>query len=414
MYMEKVDPEMAQAMKAELERQRQGINLIASENYASPAVLEAQGSVMTNKYAEGYPHRRYYGGCEHVDRAEDLAIQRAKELFGAEHANVQAHSGSQANMAVYFALLEPGDTIMGMDLSCGGHLSHGSPVSFSGRLFNVVPYGVDRETHLIDFEEVRRVAEETRPKIIVCGASAYPRIIDFKAFREVADEVGAVLMADIAHIAGLIVAGLHPSPFPYAQIVTSTTHKTLRGARGGLILCTEEYAKAIDKSIFPGIQGGPLMHSIAAKAVAFKEAMSPEFKDYQAQVVKNAKTLAEELSSRGYTLISGGTDNHLMLVDMVKSQGMTGKEAEGLLGEVGIVVNKNTIPYDTNSPFVTSGIRLGTPAATTKGMKEAEMREIAGLIDDVLSHPGDAGVKEKAASRVQELSESFYLYREFD
>jgi glycine hydroxymethyltransferase len=414
MYMEKVDPEMAQAMKAELERQRQGINLIASENYASPAVLEAQGSVMTNKYAEGYPHRRYYGGCEHVDRAEDLAIQRAKELFGAEHANVQAHSGSQANMAVYFALLEPGDTIMGMDLSCGGHLSHGSPVSFSGRLFNVVRYGVHQETHRIDFEEVRRVAEETRPKIIVCGASAYPRIIDFKAFREVADEVGAVLMADIAHIAGLIVAGLHPSPFPYAQIVTSTTHKTLRGARGGLILCTEEYAKAIDKSIFPGIQGGPLMHSIAAKAVAFKEAMSPEFKDYQAQVVKNAKTLAEELSSRGYTLISGGTDNHLMLVDMVKSQGMTGKEAEGLLGEVGIVVNKNTIPYDTNSPFVTSGIRLGTPAATTKGMKEAEMREIAGLIDDVLSNPGDAGVKEKAASRVQELSESFYLYREFD
>ncbi|NOZ77369.1 MAG: serine hydroxymethyltransferase [Euryarchaeota archaeon] len=414
MYIEQVDPEMAQAMKAELERQRRGINLIASENYASPAVLEAQGSVMTNKYAEGYPHRRYYGGCEHVDRAEDLAIQRAKELFGAEHANVQAHSGSQANMAVYFALLEPGDTVMGMDLSCGGHLSHGSPVSFSGRLFKVVPYGVDRETHLIDFDEVARIAEEARPKLIVCGASAYPRTIDFKAFREVADEVGAVLMADIAHIAGLIVAGLHPSPFPHAQIVTSTTHKTLRGARGGLILCTEEYAKAIDRSIFPGIQGGPLMHSIAAKAVAFKEAMSPEFRDYQAQVVKNARVLSDELAGKGYSIISGGTDNHLLLVDMVRSRGMTGKDAEGLLGEVGIVVNKNTIPYDTNSPFVTSGIRLGTPAVTTRGMKEAEMREIAGLIDDVLGHPGDDGVRERAAARVQELSDTFYLYREFD
>ncbi|MDD2666336.1 MAG: serine hydroxymethyltransferase [Methanocellales archaeon] len=404
-----VDPEVARAIMQERERERSGLELIASENFVSEAVLEAQGSVMTNKYAEGYPSRRYYGGCEYMDVVENLAIERAKKIFGAEHANVQPHSGSQANMAVYFAMLNVGDTIMGMELSHGGHLTHGSPASFSGRLFNVVTYGVDRKTQMINYDEVEELAKTHKPKMIVAGASAYPREIDFAAFREIADTVGAYLMADMAHIAGLIVAGVHQSPVPHAHFITSTTHKTLRGARGGFILCKKEYAKVIDKTVFPGIQGGPLMHSIAAKAVTFKEAMSPEFINYQKQIVKNSKALAEELINKGFDLVSGGTDNHLVLVDLT-SKGITGKAAEEALSEVNIVVNKNTIPFDPQSPFIASGIRIGTPAVTTRGMKEREMREIAGMITTVLSDIGNQMIRRNVKEEVERICNQFPLY----
>ncbi|MBR2499617.1 MAG: serine hydroxymethyltransferase, partial [Clostridia bacterium] len=363
----KVDREVADAMNLELDRLNDNIELIASENVVSPAVMAAMGSHLTNKYAEGYPGKRYYGGCQHVDIVETLAIERAKELFGAEHANVQPHSGAQANMAVFFAVLNPGDTVLSMNLAHGGHLSHGSPVNISGKYYNIVPYGVSKDTKTIDYDEIRRLALECKPKMILAGASAYPRTIDFAKFSEIAKEVGAYLMVDMAHIAGLVAAGQHPSPVPYADFVTTTTHKTLRGPRGGLILCKEEYAKLINKAVFPGIQGGPLMHVIAAKAVCFKEALSPEFKAYQAQVVKNAKALADGLSAKGFDVISGGTDNHLMLIDLT-SMGVTGKEAEHMLDEVRITVNKNSIPFETASPFITSGIRLGTPASTTRGM----------------------------------------------
>lgn len=400
-----VDKEIYDAIMKEEVRQNEKIELIASENFTSKAVMEAMGSVFTNKYAEGYPGRRYYGGCENVDVAENLAIERAKKLFGAEHANVQPHSGAQANMTVYFSVLNPGDTILGMNLAHGGHLTHGSPVNFSGKLYNIVPYGVD-ETGYIDYAELRRIALECKPKMIVAGASAYPRIIDFTKFRKIADEVGAYLMVDMAHIAGLVAAGLHPSPVPYADFVTTTTHKTLRGPRGGMILCKEKYAKALDKALFPGIQGGPLMHVIAGKAVALKEALSADFKEYQLQIIKNAKVLADELVSRGYKLVSGGTDNHLMLVDL-SEKGITGKDAEALLDRVGITVNKNAIPFDTQKPNITSGIRIGTPAMTTRGMKEEEMKEIARLIDMALS-----GVDEsKVAEDVLKLTSRFPLYR---
>jgi len=365
------DPEVAGAIRLETERQEYNLELIASENFVSEAVMEAQGSVMTNKYAEGYPGKRYYGGCSHVDIVENLAIERAKELFGADHVNVQPHSGSQANMAVYFSVLKPGDTVMGMNLSHGGHLTHGSPANFSGKLYNVVFYGVSKETEKIDYDEVERLAGECRPKMIVVGASAYPRIIDFEAFRKIADKVGAIIMVDMAHIAGLVATGLHPNPVPHAEFVTTTTHKTLRGPRGGMILCRADYAKALNSNIFPGIQGGPLMHVIAAKAVALKEALGSEFKAYQEQIVKNAKTLAEALANQGLRLVSGGTDNHMMLVDLTNT-GLTGKVAEEALDKAGITVNKNTIPFETRSPFVTSGIRIGTPAATTHGLKEKE------------------------------------------
>ena len=368
------DPEIAAAIGEELGRQRNKIELIASENFVSPAVMEAMGSVLTNKYAEGYPGHRYYGGCEYVDKVETLAIERAKKLFGAEHANVQAHSGANANTAVYFAFLQPGDTIMGMNLSQGGHLSHGSPVNISGKYYNVVPYGVTHETERIDYDEFARIAREAQPKLIVAGASAYPRVIDFERMAEIAHSVGAIFMVDMAHIAGLVAAGLHPSPVPYADIVTTTTHKTLRGPRGGLILCKEKYAKQIDKAIFPGVQGGPLMHVIAAKAVALGEALKPEFKEYAKQIIANCQALAEGLIAEGFRLVSGGTDNHLLLVD-VRGQKMTGKTAEHLLDEVGVTCNKNTIPFDPESPFVTSGIRLGTAAVTTRGFKEADMKE---------------------------------------
>ena len=400
-----VDKEIYDAIMKEEVRQNEKIELIASENFTSKAVMEAMGSVFTNKYAEGYPGRRYYGGCENVDVAENLAIERAKKLFGAEHANVQPHSGAQANMTVYFSVLNPGDTILGMNLAHGGHLTHGSPVNFSGKLYNIVPYGVD-ETGYIDYAELRRIALECKPKMIVAGASAYPRVIDFAKFREIADEVGAYLMVDMAHIAGLVAAGLHPSPVPYADFVTTTTHKTLRGPRGGMILCKEKYAKALDKALFPGIQGGPLMHVIAGKAVALKEALSDDFKEYQLQIIKNAKVLADELVSRGYKLVSGGTDNHLILVDL-SEKGITGKDAEALLDRVGITVNKNAIPFDTQKPNITSGIRIGTPAMTTRGMKEEEMKEIARLIDMALS-----GVDEsKVAEDVLKLTSRFPLYR---
>ncbi|MEK6651815.1 MAG: serine hydroxymethyltransferase [Nitrospirota bacterium] len=379
------DPDIYSAIQKEIERERGKILLIASENYASQAVLEAQGSIFTNKYAEGYPNKRYYGGCEYADIVENLAIERAKELFGAEHINVQPHSGSQANMAVYFAFLKPGDVILGMSLSHGGHLSHGASVNFSGMLYKNIPYGINKETGYIDYEEVRRLAIENKPKMILVGASAYSRTLDFKVFSEISKEVGAYLMADIAHIAGLIAAGFHQSPVPYADFVTTTTHKTLRGPRGGMIMCRAEYAKAIDKMIFPGIQGGPLVHVIAAKAVAFKEALSREFKDYQQRVINNAKRLAEELIKRGFRIISGGTDNHLMLVDLT-TKGITGKEAEEALDKAGITVNKNAIPYDERPPAVTSGMRLGTPSVTTRGMGEAEMANIADIIDEVLKN----------------------------
>ncbi len=406
MPLKTIDPEIYEIMRHEVERQRNKLNLIASENYASRAVLQAQGSVMTNKYAEGYPGKRYYGGCEFVDEAENLAIERAKKLFKAEHVNVQPHSGSQANMAVYFAMLKYGDTIMSMDLSHGGHLSHGSPVNFSGKLFNIVPYGVSKETKTIDYDTLSELARKHKPKLIVSGASAYPRELDFKRFREIADEVDAFLLADIAHIAGLVVAGIHCDPVPYADFVTTTTHKTLRGPRGGMIMCKSEYAKEIDKTVFPGIQGGPLMHVIAAKAVAFKEAMNKDFNEYQKQIVANSKKIASELSSRGYELVSGGTDNHLMLVDLTPLD-ITGKDAEAKLGDAGIILNKNTIPFETRSPFITSGIRIGTPAATTRGMKEKEMAVIAGAIDETLGNMNDAEKIKEIKKEIVELCKQF-------
>lgn len=403
------DAEVYAAIRQELQRQRSKIELIASENFVSEAVLEAMGSIMTNKYAEGYPGKRYYGGCEHVDVVENLARDRVKELFGADHANVQPHSGAQANMAVYFAVLKPGDTVLGMNLSHGGHLTHGSPVNFSGHLYHFVDYGVDQQSQLIDYDDVLQKAKQHRPKLIVAGASAYPRQIDFQRMREIADEVGAYLMVDMAHIAGLVAAGLHPSPVPYADFVTSTTHKTLRGPRGGLILCKEEFAKQIDKSIFPGVQGGPLMHIIAAKAVAFKEALAPEFKSYAQKVVDNAKHLAKHLLEQGFSLVSGGTDNHLVLID-VRNHQLTGKAAEHLLDEIGITCNKNTIPYDPESPFVTSGLRLGTPAVTTRGFGLDEMQQIAEIMSLCLKHPEDEAKQKEAAAKVEELTSAFPLY----
>jgi len=405
------DPEVYKAIVDETRREEDKIVLIASENYASEAVLEAQGCVMTNKYAEGYPGRRYYGGCEYVDVVENLAIERAKKIFGAEHVNVQPISGSAANMGVYFAMLKPGDTILGMNLAHGGHLTHGASVSFSGKIFKAVFYGVSKDTGLIDYDEVERIAKEHSPKMIVAGASAYSRILDFERFREIADEIGAYLMVDMAHIAGLVAAGVHPSPVPYADFVTTTTHKTLRGPRGGMILCREEYAKEIDKIIFPGIQGGPLMHVIAAKAVAFKEALTPEFRKYQEQVAKNAKALANGMIGKGYRIVSGGTDNHLMLVDLT-SKGITGKEAEESLDKAGITVNKNGIPFDHRPPQVTSGIRLGTAIVSTRGMKEPEMHEIANLIDRVLSNPTDEMNLFSVKPDVKALCERFPFYRE--
>ena len=408
-FLAKQDPNIKAVIDQELMRQRDKLEMIASENIVSQAVMEAQGSVLTNKYAEGYPGKRYYGGCEHVDVVETLAIERAKRLFGAEHANVQPHSGSQANFAVYFAMLKPGDTIVGMNLSHGGHLTHGSPVNVSGTYFNVVPYGVNAETQQIDYDEFRKIVLESKPKLIIAGGSAYSRQIDFKKMADVAHEVGAIFMVDMAHFAGLVAAGLHPNPVEYADIVTTTTHKTLRGPRGGMILCKEEYAKAIDKSVFPGIQGGPLMHVIAAKAVAFGEALQPEFKEYAEQVIKNAKVLAAELMAKGLTIVSGGTDTHVMLVD-VRNTGLTGKEAEHLLDEIGITANKNTIPFDPASPFVTSGVRLGTPALTTRGLKEDDMKEIADIIAVVLQNPEDTAKHQDAAKRVVALCEKYPLY----
>ena len=381
----KVDEEIYNLVGKELEREQEGIELIASENFASKAVMEAMGSYLTNKYAEGYPAKRYYGGCQVVDEVEELARERAKKLFGAEHANVQPHSGSQANLAVYFTILQPGDTVLGMDLSHGGHLTHGSAVNFSGRLYNFVSYGVNKETEMIDYEQIRRLALEYKPKLIVAGASAYSRIIDFKKLKDICDEVGAYFMVDMAHIAGLVATGAHPSPVPYADFVTSTTHKTLRGPRGGLILCKEKYAKALDKNIFPGIQGGPLMHTIAAKAVCFKEALQPEFKEYINKVVKNCKVLAEELVKYDFKLVSNGSDNHLILVDL-NNKDITGKDAEKLLDSIGITVNKNTVPNETKSPFVTSGIRIGTAAVTTRGFDEEDMKEVAALINDAIEN----------------------------
>ncbi len=405
-----VDPEIAQAIDKELNRQRNKLELIASENIVSKAVMTAQGSVLTNKYAEGYPGKRYYGGCEHVDVVEQLAIDRAKELFGAEYANVQPHSGAQANMAVFFALLTPGDTVMGMNLTDGGHLTHGSPVNMSGKYFKIVPYGVSEKTEMLDYEEIQKIAEECKPKLIVAGASAYARTIDFEKMAEIAHSVGAYLMVDMAHIAGLVAAGLHPSPVPYADVVTTTTHKTLRGPRGGLILCKDaEFGKQFNKAIFPGIQGGPLMHVIAGKAVALKEALSPEFKEYAQQIVKNAKVLAETLQVNGFRIVSGGTDNHLMLVDLT-SKNITGKLAQSLLDEVGITANKNTIPFEKLSPFVTSGIRLGSPALTTRGFKEDDMAEVANIISLVLSNPEDEQARKEAADRVAALCAKYPLY----
>lgn len=405
-----VDPELEGYIREELTRQRDKIELIASENIVTPAVMEAMGSILTNKYAEGYPGHRYYGGCEYVDKVETLAIERAKKLFNAKFANVQAHCGANTNLAVYFAFLKPGDTIMGMNLSQGGHLSHGSSVNISGTYFKVVPYGVNPETELIDYDEMERIALESQPKMIVAGASAYPRIIDFERIAEIAHKVGALLLVDMAHIAGLVAAGVHPSPVPYADIVTTTTHKTLRGPRGGLILTNdEEIAKKINKAIFPGIQGGPLMHVIAAKAVAFGEALEPEFTTYAENIVKNAKAFAEALQAEGFRLVSGGTDNHLILVD-VRGQGLTGKEAEHLLDAIGITCNKNTIPFDPASPFVTSGIRLGTPAATTRGFNEEDFREVAAIMGLVLKNPADEAKQAEAAKRVAALCAKYPLY----
>jgi glycine hydroxymethyltransferase len=403
------DKELYQAMQDELTRQRTKIELIASENFVSEAVMEAQGSVLTNKYAEGYPGKRYYGGCEYVDVVEDLARDRAKEIFGAEHVNVQPHSGAQANMAVYFTILETGDTVLGMNLSHGGHLTHGSPVNFSGIQYNFVEYGVDEKTHTINYDDVLEKARQHKPKLIVAGASAYPRVIDFKRFREIADEVGAYLMVDMAHIAGLVAAGVHPSPVPYADFVTTTTHKTLRGPRGGMILCKEEFGKKIDKSIFPGIQGGPLMHVIAAKAVAFGEALQDNFKDYANNIVENAQRLAQALKAQGIDLVSDGTDNHLLLVDL-RSLNLTGKVAEKVLDDIGITVNKNTIPFDPQSPFVTSGIRIGTAAVTSRGFGLEEMDEIASIISLTLKNHEDVTKLEEARNRVEALTAKFELY----
>ncbi len=403
------DPQIYEAIQKELNRQQTKIELIASENFVSKAVMEAQGSVLTNKYAEGYPGRRYYGGCEFVDIAEDLARDRAKQIFGAEHVNVQPHSGAQANMAVYFTILEQGDTVLGMNLSHGGHLTHGNPVNFSGVQYNFVEYGVDKESHRINYEDVHQKALEHKPKLIVAGASAYPRVIDFEKFREIADEVGAYFMVDMAHIAGLVAAGLHPNPVPYADFVTTTTHKTLRGPRGGMILCKEEFAKAIDKSVFPGLQGGPLMHVIAAKAVAFGEALRADFKDYARLIIENANRLAESLKKEGVNLVSDGTDNHLLLLD-VRSLGLTGKDAEKVLDDVGITANKNTIPYDPEGPFVTSGVRIGTAAVTSRGFGMKEMDEIASLIAFVLKNHDDKQKLEEASKKVEAITSRFPLY----
>lgn len=405
--LEIVDKEVYDAIQSELQRQQNTLELIASENFVSQAVLEATGSVLTNKYAEGYSGKRYYGGCANIDKVESLAIERVKKLFGAEHANVQPHCGANANLAVYFAVLKPGDKVLGMSLSNGGHLTHGSPVNISGAFFDFASYGVD-ENGFIDYDNVLEIAKKEKPKLIVAGASAYPRIIDFAKFREIADQVGAYLMVDMAHIAGLIIAGLHPSPVPYADFVTSTTHKTLRGARGGLILCKEKYAKMIDKAVFPGTQGGPLEHVIAGKAVAFKEALSPEFKEYQIQIVKNAKALAEALKKYGFDLVSGGTDNHLMLLDLT-NKNISGKEYEGILEEIGITVNKNTIPNETRSPFITSGIRIGTPNITTRGMKEEQMEQIAYIMSRILSNPEE---KEQLKAQVSALARQFPIYND--
>ena len=401
------DPQVADACNLELERQQHNIELIASENIVSKAVLLAAGGVLTNKYAEGYPSKRYYGGCQYVDIVENIARERAKELFGAEHANVQPHSGANANLAVFFALLQPGDTVMGMNLSEGGHLSHGSPVNISGKYFNIVPYGVSPETEMIDYDKMREIALDCKPKMIIAGASAYSRVIDFKRCREIADEVGAYLVVDMAHIAGLVAAGLHPSPVPYADVVTTTTHKTLRGPRGGLILCREEYAKQIDKAVFPGTQGGPLMHIIAAKAVALGEALTPEFKEYQTQIVKNAAALCEGLKAEGLDIVSGGTDNHLMLLKLIKN-GITGKELEHRLDEVHITANKNTVPCDPQSPFITSGLRIGTPAVTTRGFKEPEMAKIAKWISTAITDFDNN--KDRISDEVQELCSKFPIY----
>jgi glycine hydroxymethyltransferase len=409
--LEQVDPDIANAIREETARQSRNLELIASENFVSEAVLEAVGSVMTNKYAEGYPGKRYYGGCEFVDVAEDLAISRAKELFGAEHVNVQPHSGSQANMAVYFTLLKPGDTVLGPNLAHGGHLTAGSPMNFSGRLYRVVPYGVTKDTERIDMDQVRDLARQHRPKLIIAGGSAFPRTIEFKPFREIADEAGAALMADIAHPAGLVAAGLHPSPVPYADFVTTTTHKTLRGPRGGMVMCREQYAKDLDRTVLPGIQGGPLMHVIAAKAVAFREAQTPEWRAYQGQIVRNARALADAVLARGYRLVSGGTDTHLLLVDLT-GKGITGKDAQEALDRAWITVNKNGVPFDTKGPMVTSGIRIGTPAVTTRGMGEAEMGQIAALMDRVLTNLGNGSVEAAVRGEVQELTGRFPLYAE--
>jgi glycine hydroxymethyltransferase len=407
----KEDPEIFELINKEMNRQQESLDLIASENIVSPAVLEATGSIFTNKYAEGYPNARYYGGCEFTDEVELLAIERAKKLFGAEHANVQPHSGSQANQAVYLALLKPGDTILSVSLAAGGHLSHGAPVSVTGKWFNIVHYGVSPETEMIDLNEVERLAKEHMPKIIIAGASAYPRFIDFEGFRRIADEVGAILMVDMAHIAGLVAAGVHPSPVPYADVVTTTTHKTLRGPRAGLILCKEEHAKAIDKAVFPGLQGGPLVHVIAAKAVAFREAMEPSFKEYSSQIVKNAKVMAETFAKKGIRIVTGGTDNHLMLLD-VTSVGTTGKDAEAMLHDVGIIVNKNAIPFDKLSPRIASGIRIGTPSITTRGLKENECRAIAEQISDLLIEKSDQR-KNVLRQTVQEMVKKFPAYGEW-
>jgi len=412
-HLKQVDPQIYEAISSELKRQEDSLELIASENFTSLAVLEAQGSIMTNKYAEGYPGHRWYGGCEFVDKAEELAIERAKELFGAEHANVQAHSGTQANMSVYFTALELGDTLLAMDLAAGGHLSHGHPHNFSGRYYKVVGYGVGPRTETLDYDLIMKLAKKHKPKMILAGASAYPREIDFKQFRKICDKVGAIFTVDMAHIAGLVAAGVHPSPVPYADFVTSTTHKTLRGPRGGFVLCKKEYAKKLDSEVFPGIQGGPLMHVIAAKAVAFKEALRPEFKEYQKQIVQNAKELAAAMAAKDFRIVSGGTDTHLMLVDLTKKN-ISGCDASSLLGTAGITVNKNLIPFDKKSPAVTSGIRLGTAAVTTRGMKEQEMRRIAGLIDEAIKIGDNAVELMSIRQKVLELTKKFPLYPELN
>lgn len=408
--LKKRDPEVYRAILDETKRENENLELIASENFVSEAVLEAQGSVLTNKYAEGYPHARWYNGCHNVDIVEDLARERAKKIFGAEHVNVQPHSGTQANMVIYFAMLNPGDTVLAMDLACGGHLSHGHPHNFSGKFYKMVPYGVNRATEMLDYDEIAALAKERKPRMILAGASAYPKTLDFKKFRQIADSVGAFLFVDIAHIAGLVATGLHENPIPYAEFVTTTTHKTLRGPRGGMIMCRKEFAKKIDSEVFPGIQGGPLMHVIAAKAVCFKEALKPEFKTYQKQILKNSKALSGEMAKLGYRIVAGGTDTHLFLLDLT-SKNITGRDAASVLDKANITVNKNLIPYDTKSPFVASGIRIGTPAVTTRGMKESEMKVIARCIDEVLSNPNDEKVIVNVQKEVKELVKKFPLYK---